>query len=148
MTGERSMDTRMIAASIAATVALAATSALAAPATAQQAQGLTSQYAGWAGSAENAQSLVNGLRNGTSIMIVTREPGRRVSLAGFTPSRSMSDSEVSEALASARRELSRLGIQRPTAEQIQAALIGGEVESQGRVVSVRGQVDTGPVASR
>jgi hypothetical protein len=142
------MDIRKLAASIAATVAAAAAPAFAAPASAQHAQGLASQYAAWAGSPENAQSLVNGMRSGTSITLVTRQPGSRMSLAGFTPSHRMTDDEIFSALASARRELSRLGIQHPTAEQIQAALIGGEVESNGRLVSIRGQVGTGPVASR
>ena len=39
----------------------------------------------------------------------------------------MSYSSVSSALAGAQRSLARMGITRPTAEQIQAALIGGEV---------------------
>ena len=142
------MDKRMLAASIAAVAALAAAPSFAATTRAPHQGDLRAQYVTWAGSPENAQSLVTGLRHGTSITLVTREPGQRMSLAGFTPSRAMSEEEVASALASARRELSRLGIDRPSAEQIQAALIGGEVETGGRLVNLRGPVQSGPLAAR
>ena len=140
----------MLAASIAAFLAAGAMSASAAtPASAPPAHGsLAAQYAGWAGSPENARSLVTGLRSGSSIMIATREPGQRMSLAGFTPTRAMSEDEVSSALASAKRSLAKLGIHKPSAEQIQAALIGGEVESRGEMVKVQGPVNVGSVALR
>jgi hypothetical protein len=48
---------------------------------------------------------------------------------------------VDSTLAGAQRSLSRMGITRPTAEQIQAALIGGEVElANGRTQDLRGMV--------
>ena len=89
---------------------------------------LVSQYSSWAGSKSNADSLVRGLRGGTPVMLSTTGADRTVSLAGFTPSARMSDEQVAAALAQARASLARLGIQRPSAEQIQAALIGGEVQ--------------------
>lgn len=141
------MQKRILAA-VAALAVIAVAPASAAPARASQPSDLRSQYATWAGGPENAQQLVNGLRQGTSVTLVTRQPGQRMSLAGFTPARALSDDEISSALASARRELSRLGIERPSAEQIQAALIGGEVESRGRLVNLRGPVPSGPLASR
>jgi len=60
---------------------------------------------------------------------------------------------VGNALNNAQRSLSRLGITHPSAEQIQAALIGGEIATaNGSVVPVKGSVaargGTGPVASR
>ena len=88
---------------------------------------LSSQYTAWAGSKANADALVGGLARGSSITLVTSGSGGSASLAGFTPSRSMSAGEVSSALASAQQSLARLGITRPTAEQIQAALIGGDI---------------------
>ncbi len=105
---------------------------------------IASDFAGWAGGRQNAQSLVSGLHAGSSITIATTGPGRHVSLAGFTPSAPMDYDEVRDALAAARKELARRGVRQPTAEQVQAALIGGEIEHGGRrqmlpgVVAVRG----------
>lgn len=114
--------------------ALCATIFATAPAWAQS-QGdlaqLSSQYTAWAGSKANADMLVGGLARGSSITLVTSGPNGSASLAGFTPSRTMSYGEVRSALGSAQQSLSRLGITRPTAEQIQAALIGGDIVVPG-----------------
>ena len=84
---------------------------------------------------------MNGLHNGTSITLATTGPNRSTSLAGFTPSAPLSYDEVRDALAGARNELRGFGIHQPTAEQIQAALIGGEIElGNGRSRMVRGTV--------
>ena len=100
---------------------------------------LASQYAAWAGGKTNADALVKGLRNGTSIMLSTTGPDRVVSLAGFTPPARLSDEQVAAALAEARASLRSIGIQRPSADQIQAALIGGEVRlANGSTRLVRG----------
>jgi hypothetical protein len=117
---------RALAASLAASLALAA-NAMAATAAPADASRLSSQYSDWAGGKSNVDALVTGLRNGSSVTIVTTSPDRRVSIAGFTPNAPMSYSAVASALSNAQRSLSRLGITHPTAEQIQAALIGGEV---------------------
>jgi len=102
---------------------------------------LSSQYAQWAGGKANADALVQGLRSGAPITISTRRADGGTSLAGFTPRAAMSDAEVSAALQRARASLSRLGIDKPTAEQIQAALIGGEVELRdGASTMVNGAV--------
>jgi hypothetical protein len=114
---------------MAASMAIAlfvATQAIAAPA-----GGLASRYAAWAGGKHNADALVAGLRSGSSVMLVTAGGDNTKSIAGFTPPGRMSDEQVAEALADARRALSGMGIKRPTAEQIQAALIGGEVALPG-----------------
>jgi hypothetical protein len=102
---------------------------------------LSSQYASWAGSKANADALVGGLARGSSITLVTSGPNGSASLAGFTPSGARSPAEVRSALASAQQSLARLGITRPTAEQIQAALIGGDVTvSNGATRQVAGSV--------
>ena len=88
---------------------------------------LSSQYAEWAGGRSNADALVNGLRDGSSITLVTTGTGRSVSLAGFRPPARLSYGEVRSALANARSTLARMGISNPTAEEIQTALIGGEI---------------------
>jgi hypothetical protein len=144
------MNSRALAASLAASLALAA-NAMAASAPATEATRLSSQYSEWAGGRSNADSLVAGLRNGAPIALVTNSADRTVSIAGFTPSAPMSYGNVSSALSSAQRSLSRLGIAKPSAEQIQAALIGGEITTpKGSTVAVKGSVAArgAPVASR
>ena len=144
---------RALAVSLAACFAVAG-NAMAATASPTEATRLTSQYSDWAGGKSNADALVAGLRNGSSITLVTNGPDRSVSIAGFSPSGSMSYGNVSAALSSAQRSLARFGIMRPTAEQIQAALIGGEVVlPSGATAQVRGTVasrggESGPVATR
>jgi hypothetical protein len=102
---------------------------------------LSSRYSDWAGGKANADALVAGLTHGTSIALVTRGPNRTVSLAGFTVAGPMSYSEAESALAGARRRLDGLGIGRPSAEQIQAALIGGDITTPaGATVMIEGRV--------
>lgn len=102
---------------------------------------LASQYATWAGGKANADALVQGLTSGGSITISTTRGDGSTSLAGFTPRASMTPAEAGAALQRARASLSRLGIDKPSAEQIQAALIGGEVELRdGATTMVNGTV--------
>ena len=128
----------------AATLALAALPAFAAV------SDLSSQYATWAGGKSNADSLVNGLQSGKSVMLTTQGPNNTRSLAGFTPPAAMSSEEVGAALAKARSTLASMGIKQPSADQIQAALIGGEVElGNGRARTVQGSVTQAPaIATR
>jgi hypothetical protein len=116
--------TMLMAASM-AIVLFVATQAVAAPA-----EGLAARHAGWAGGYHNAESLVSGLRNGTSVTLVTQS-GDHKSIAGFTPPGRLTNDEIAAALANAERTLSGMGIRRPSAEQMQAALIGGEVTLPG-----------------
>ena len=140
-----------LAASLAASLAFAAT-AMAAAAPATEASRLTSEYSEWAGSRSNAEALVAGLRNGAPVTIVTNSPDRSVSIAGFTPASSMSYGSIASALAGAQHSLARLGIRKPNAEQIQAALIGGDVVTpEGSTVMVQGALAArglAPVAAR
>ncbi len=129
--------------------ALIASNAIAATAPATEATRLTSQYSEWSGGKSNADALVAGLRNGAPITLVTNGADRSVSIAGFTPSAPMSYGKVSAALGNAQHSLARLGISKPTADQIQAALIGGEVTlANGSKTTLRGSVAPSPVASR
>jgi len=137
---------RALAVSLAA---FAASNAAAASAPTTEATRLTSQYSEWAGGKSNADALVAGLRNGTPVTLVTSGADRSVSIAGFTPSASMSYGNVSAALGSAQHSLARLGITKPTADQMQAALIGGEITlANGSKTALRGSVAASPVASR
>lgn len=130
----------LLAASLAASLAFAA-NAMAASAPPTESARLSSQYSDWAGGHSNAESLVAGLRNGAPITIVTNSRDRSVSIAGFTPASAMSYGGVSSALAGAQHSLARLGIGKPNAEQIQAALIGGEiVTASGATTVMKGSV--------
>ena len=146
------MDYRKLAASLAASLA-AASSAMAATApSGESSSRIISQYSSWAGSRANSEALVNGLRHGTTITLVTTSPDHTVSLAGFTPAGAMGEEEISHALSGAQRTLHRLGVVHPSAEQIQAALIGGDITVGSRtqalpaLVAVRG--GSARVASR
>ena len=145
------MDYRKLAASLAASLAAcgAASQASAAPQAPQatsapqptgESARLADRYAQFLGGRANSDAVIAGLRSGTSITLVTNGGDRNVSLAGFTPPGPMSDTQINNALGSAQRSLSRLGIHKPTAEQIQAALVGGEVvQPNGNVALVQGQ---------
>jgi hypothetical protein len=134
------MHYRMLAASLAASLAVAS-SAMAATAPANDTARIASQYSSWAGGRANAEALVTNLHNGSPITLVTSGADRSMSLAGFSPAGPMSYDNVNTALQNAQRALTRMGITKPTAEQIQAALIGGEVElPNGRTQALRGTV--------
>jgi hypothetical protein len=149
------MKNRALAVTLAASLAIAANAIAANPkssAPAGDATRLTAQYSEWAGGKSNADSLVAGLRNGAPITLVTNASDRTVSIAGFTPAAPMSYANVGSALSGAQRSLSRIGINKPNAEQIQAALIGGEIlTSNGSTIAMKGSVaprGATPVASR
>lgn len=102
---------------------------------------IASQYATWAGGKSNADALVNGLRTGNSVTLVTQGPDNTKSIAGFTAQTTMSAAEIGAALSSAKSTLAHMGIRQPTAEQMQAALIGGEITpANGKPRLVQGSV--------
>jgi hypothetical protein len=115
--------------------------AVAAVAPTDDARRISSQYSSWAGGKANADALVAGMQNGTTVMITTQGPDNTRSLAGFTPDSKMSTEEIASALARARSSLASMGVKQPSADQIQAALIGGEVSlAGGRTKAVQGSV--------
>jgi hypothetical protein len=124
-----------------ATALAVATNAIAAAGTASDNARLASQYASWAGGRANADSIVNGLRTGSSVTLVTRGPGNTKSIAGFTAQTTLATDEIAAALAAAKRSLASMGVREPTAEQMQAALIGGELAlPNGKTRLVQGTV--------
>lgn len=143
---------------IVATLSFATAMAGSAKATAapvDEASRLSSQYASWAGGKSNADSLVNGLRSGSSVTLVTVSPDNSKSIAGFTAQTQMSSAEIARSLAAAKRTLAGMGIRQPSADQIQSALIGGEVTlPNGKTrlvqgaVALRAEPVLSPVASR
>ena len=136
------METLAMKRIAAAVFALAAIPAIAAISP-DDSRRLSSKYTEWAGGKSNADNIVTGLQNGSSVMLMTQGPDNTRSLAGFTPPAAMSAEQVEEALAKARSTLASMGIRRPSADQIQAALVGGEVTlADGRTRPVQGAVDT------
>ena len=102
---------------------------------------IASQYATWLGGRSNADALVNALRTGNSVTLVTQGPNNSKSVAGFTAQTTMTPAEIGAALASAKSTLARMGIKQPSAEQIQVALIGGEITpASGKPKLVQGSV--------
>lgn len=98
---------------------------------------IASNYTNLAGSKENSLALVNALRTGTAVNLVTEVPPPAGSPPGtlpttttatFTPpTKPMGWGNVKHALALAQDQLARAGITDPTAEQLQTALMGGDL---------------------
>jgi len=106
---------------------------------------LTSEFAGWAGSNQNAQALVTGLRNDSSITLTATAGttsgtgGTTAATTSFTPTTGkLGNGEVRIALSLARAELTQMGITNPTPGQISAALNGGMITSPTGTVSTQG----------
>lgn len=84
---------------------------------------LVAQYTAWAGSRQNAQALVLGLRNGAAVSL-----GTGTTSTTFTPTTTkLGAGEVNIALSLAKAALVKQGITNPTPAQISAALNGGSV---------------------
>ena len=90
---------------------------------------LVSEFAAFAGSESNAQSLVAGLRQGSTITLVEPPTATQPQseIAFVPPTRPMGYGNVSHALALARTQLARHGITDPTTEQVRVALMGGTI---------------------
>lgn len=109
-------------------------------ATGQEGVKLANSYTTFAGSSVNAQALVDGLRSGTAVTLVT--PATATSPAvqtTFTPSTGkLGYGNVNIALALAQADLSKAGITQPTSAQIAAALDGGAVVGPNGPVQLKG----------
>ena len=97
---------------------------------------LVSSFTAFAGSEENARSLVTGLRQGSEITLTPRAtggtPGGTNTATTFTPqTRPMGNGNVRIALSLAREQLAREGITQPTPAQIQAVLVGSPPNGAG-----------------
>lgn len=97
---------------------------------------LASTYMTFAGSDANAEALVTGLRNGSSVTLETTTTTKNANgttsttttPTTFQPATGkLGYGEVNIALALAKSELAKLGITDPTAAEIEAALNGGTV---------------------
>ena len=118
--------------------------AIASPGQSRVASRLAFNFAALAGSKENALALVNALRNGTEVTLVTAPPpggsnGDPVSTTFQPPTGHMGWGNVSHALALAQSSLARAGITDPTNAELMAALMGGDVTApDGSTVTLKG----------
>lgn len=106
-------------------------------------QALISSFSGFAGSEENAASLVNGLRSGSLVTLVPAPTGSSsgadAGISFMPPTRPMGWGNVRHALTLAQRELAAQGITDPTPAELQAALTGGSITAAtGDTVALSG----------
>jgi hypothetical protein len=98
------------------------------------AQRVAAQFEPLAGSPQNAQRLVQGLRTGTAITLASSSAS-----VTFTPAtRPMGYGNISKALLLAQRDLAARGIVNPTPAQLQVALMGGTLVTAGGTVQMPG----------
>src|SRR5689334_9583661 len=108
--------------------ALAADGASTAPVTtaARAEDKIVSEFSVFAGSQDNARSLVTGLRQGGEVTLTDSGqagPGTTFAL----PTRPLGDGNARIALALAQEQLIRQGVTQPTSDQLKAALVGGTI---------------------
>lgn len=106
-------------------------------------QTLISSFSGFAGSEENAASLVNGLRSGSLVTLAPATTGGSTSadtsISFMPPTRPMGWGNVRHALTLAQRDLAAQGITDPTPAELQAALTGGSITTAtGDTVNLSG----------
>ena len=100
--------------------ALAALALIALTGTAQNSQQLVERYTELAGSTDNSKSLVNGLRDGTTITLTSGNTVTKIDPA----TQKMGFGNVDNALALTQASLEKQGITNATPEQLKAALAG------------------------
>jgi hypothetical protein len=102
---------------------------------AQNSDQLIDRYTGFAGSKQNATSLVTGLRDGKEVKLTDGKTTET-----FTPATGkMGYGNIDNALALAEASLKQQGITNPTPAQLEAALAGGSVTtSSGKTVQLQG----------
>lgn len=98
---------------------------------------LTTSFSNWAGSPENANALVTGLRSGKSITLTSGtapagSPAGSAESTTFTPpTKPMGYGNVRIALSLAQQQLASQGITQPTPQQLQTALVGSSTAVGG-----------------
>ena len=104
------------------------------PAAGQSEEQLIGRYTTFAGSKDNATSLVTGLRDGKQVTL-TRGSTKET----FTPpTGKMGYGNVDNALALAEASLAKQGITNPTPAQLEAALVGGNITTRSGTVALEG----------
>lgn len=88
---------------------------------------VSGHFAQFAGSDENAQALVTGLRDGSAITLASTANNQTTTTTIKPATGKMGYGNVFLSLALAQQELAKAGIKNPTPEQLQAALNGGTI---------------------
>src|SRR5689334_22895749 len=124
----------------------------------QVAARIASDFTTLAGSTDNSLSLVNALRNGTAVTLTetttttgtgtgtgtdtgtgTSTGTTTTTTTSFTPpTGKMGWGNVFISLALAQQSLAQLGVTHPSAAQLQAALMGGDVTVSGKTTTLQG----------
>lgn len=107
-----------------------------------------SDFATFAGSQENAEAIITGLRNGTPITLTgtststtTGSGGTTTTLTTITPpTKPMGYGETYISMSLAKAQLASYGITNPTPEQLQAAMTGGTLTTTS--VAADGTIST------
>jgi hypothetical protein len=101
---------------------------------------IASQFTRLAGSDDNALALVNALRAGERVTLVSGAEGEKlpVTTTFELPTGPMDWDNVVISLALARDSLARAGIAQPSAEELEAALLGGDVRTARGTVRLTG----------
>jgi hypothetical protein len=101
---------------------------------------ISADFRTFAGSSANADALVGGLRSGSPITLTSTNPQGTTSSTTFTaPTGKMGYGNVFISLSLAQQQLANAGITQPTAQQIQASLLGGTVTSgAGQTIKLSG----------
>ena len=119
--------------------ALAAALLASGAASAAEPKQISPDFVTFAGSSANADSLVGGLRSGTPITLSSTDSAGVTTTNTFSPATgSMGNGNVRIALLLAKQQLAGVGITQPTAQQIQASLIGGDVIVNGQTTTLQG----------
>lgn len=102
---------------------------------------LSTQYSTFAGSPSNAQALITGLREDTTVTLVASPDGLNPTApsATFTPATGkLGYGNINIALSLAKADLARQGISNPTPAQLAAALNGGTMATPTATVTMTG----------
>lgn len=104
---------------------------------------ISSDFSTFAGSTANSDALVTGLRNGTAVTLTSTDAKGVTTSTTFTPpTGKMGYGNVYTSLALAKQQLANAGITEPTAQQLEAALVGGTVTSpSGQTTTLTGVLE-------
>lgn len=101
---------------------------------------ISGKFTTFAGSEENANALVSGLRNGSTISLTTTAADGQITTTAFQPATGeLGHGNAAISLALAQESLSQAGITQPTPAQIETALNGGTLtRSDGTTATLDG----------
>jgi hypothetical protein len=104
---------------------------------------ISADYTAFAGSRDNSDALVSGLRSGSSITLTSTDAKGVSTSTTFTPpTGTMGYGNVYTSLALAKQQLAGVGITDPSAQELQAALVGGTVTTgSGQTTTLTGVLE-------